>query len=197
MSLFDKLFGKPKVEPVKIVEKPKVIDFESKLYNIICAFGEDEFVGDNHEYVYRYKSIKICVSNDYHIFVNDIKIYASFGNHRDNDAYWKNDIIELKCKEKVISLIDELYDKAIKKIENDRLLKIASDRDIVRSGCKSLYKGFCKKSCINTVLPYDDVTTPYYVCGKNGKKLADCNKFVYQDPSNGIVEIPDWCPDYN
>jgi hypothetical protein len=203
MNILEKLFGKPD-EPIKIVEKPKVIDFESKLYYIIDSFGEGDTYNSPH--VYKYKSIIFTMGDWYEICVNDIVVYKTdtaiyknkrykiHNNDNNNDSYWKNDYISSQCKDKIIKLVDELYPKALAKERSDRIELLRSSQDKVISGCNEISKGLCKSSCIGVVLPFDDTATPYYVCGKNGNKLESCNGVVYRDPHNGIIEKPSWCP---
>jgi hypothetical protein len=140
-DILNSIFGKH-VEHIEIVNKvgnnEKVIGFETKLYKIISVFGDKEIRYDYNEWTYKYKSIKFCRNQCYGISINDIRVYTSCGQYIDDDIYWKNDIITPECKSRVIKLVDELYNKALEKIESDRVSKLTNDRDKVKSGCMEL-----------------------------------------------------------
>jgi hypothetical protein len=138
MNIFKFVFGKhetqiPKVETIE----PKV-DFDSKLYDIIDAFGEEIYQGDLKLFQYEYKSIKILRRNCYYIDINDVNVYTSYGNRDDKD-HWRNDIIAPKCKLQIMDLVDKLYVKAIIKIETDKINALTSDKLKVKQGCMELY----------------------------------------------------------
>jgi hypothetical protein len=130
-DILNSIFGKHGVVVDKVGNNEKVVDFESKLYKITSAFGDKE-------YTYKYKSIKFCRNQCYGISINDIRVYTSHGLHLDDDIYWENDIITPECKSRVIKLVDDLYNKAINKIESDRISKLKESKDKVRSGCMEL-----------------------------------------------------------
>ena len=143
-DILNSIFGKhdisadkPKVAD-KVENNETMADFESKLFYIIDALGDKEIQYSHTEYTYKYKSIKFCRNECYYISINDVDVYIGYGNHDNDDRYWKNDIITTQCKSRVIKLVDDLYIKALAKERSDRIELLRSSQDKVRSGCMEL-----------------------------------------------------------
>jgi len=121
---FNWLFEKSKDEVINNNSVP-IIDFETKLWKIIETNGT---YSDN-EYIYKCKLINFTLDYGgiYTIYINDVCVYKSYGNHDDNHSYWIDKIISPQCKARIINLVDELYDK-----------QLNEDREKVKCGCMGL-----------------------------------------------------------
>jgi hypothetical protein len=139
MNIFKFVFGRHETQIPKVENTEPEIDFETKLYKIIDTFGKDVCVKYDGN-VYKYKSIEFVRSSYfYSIYINDVTVYSSSGNHDDDNKYWNNDIITPKCKSRIMDLVNELYIKALAKIIADRVIALERDQLKVKQGCMELY----------------------------------------------------------